>query len=68
VIQVYKKSSDAYDTGELTSEDGKIKSDGLAFYGKDKQAQYEKLYRTLSYNPDNFGTPRQIRLGLRLDY
>jgi hypothetical protein len=68
VIGVYPTSGDAYDDGYLVSNKGKTHSDGLAFYGKDKQALDARLYRAKIYNPDFFGPPRQIRLGLRIDY
>jgi hypothetical protein len=68
VVQVFNNSSDAYDDGYLATKDGKAQSDGYARHGADKAALYEKLYRTMIYNPDHFGEPRQIRLGLRLDY
>jgi outer membrane receptor protein involved in Fe transport len=68
VVQVFNTSGDAYDDGWLASGTGETRSDGYTFYGKDKQALFEKLYRTMNYNPDHFGQPRQIRLGLRIDY
>ncbi len=68
VVQVFNTSSDAYDDGFLATATGQTRADGYARFGEDKKALFEKLYRTMTYNPANFGTPRQIRLGLRLDY
>jgi hypothetical protein len=68
VVQVFNFSGDAYDDGHLATNDGKADSDRYARYGDDKAALYEKLYRTLNYNYNHFGEPRQIRLGFRLDY
>jgi len=68
VVQVFNTSSDAYDDGFLATGTGETRGDGYALYGADKQALFEKLYRTMTYDPTNFGPPRQIRLGLRLDY
>jgi len=68
VIQVFNTSSDAYDDGWLATGTGETRGDGYALYGEDKQTLFEKLYRTMTYDPTNFGPPRQIRLGLRIDY
>jgi len=68
VVQVYNTSADSYDDGWLASGQGKSRTDGYARYGEDKAALHEKLYRTMNYDPTFFGVPRQVRLGLRLDY
>jgi len=68
VVSVFNTSSDAYDDGWLASNVGKARSDSYARYGEDKQALFEKLERVMTYNPDHFGPPRQIRLGLRINY
>jgi hypothetical protein len=68
VIKVFNTSSDAYDDGWLATNTGKARSDSYAPYGEDKQALHQKLYRIDKYDPDHFGPPRQIRLGLRINY
>jgi outer membrane receptor protein involved in Fe transport len=68
VVQVYNESSDAFDDGWLASDVGELRRDAYARYGEDKVALFDKLYRTMSYNANHFGPPRQIRLGLRIDY
>jgi outer membrane receptor protein involved in Fe transport len=68
VVQVFNTSGDAYDDGWLATEQGTTRTDGYARYGADKGALHEKLYRTLTYDETYFGIPRQIRLGLRIDY
>jgi hypothetical protein len=68
VLEVFPQTGDAYDDGYLTTPDAKAKADGYALYGEDKAALYQKLYKTLNYDYNHFGEPRQIRLGLRLDY
>jgi len=68
VVQVFNESSDAYDDGWLASDVGKTRRDAYARYGEDQIALFDKLYRTMNYNADHFGPPRQIRLGVRLDY
>lgn len=68
VVDVFNTSGDAYDDGFLATATGQTRSDGYAMYGEDKQALYEKIYRTGIYNAGFFDPPRQIRLGLRLNY
>jgi outer membrane receptor protein involved in Fe transport len=68
VVDVFNTSGDAYDDGFLATTTGQTRSDGYARYGEDKQALYEKIYRTAIYDATNFDPPRQIRLGLRLNY
>jgi hypothetical protein len=68
VVQVFNTSTDAYDDGWLASETGKTRTDGYARYGADKAVLHEKLHRTMTYDPTFLGQPRQVRLGLRLDY
>jgi hypothetical protein len=68
IVQVFNTSGDAYDDGWLASETGRTRTDGYARYGEDKGALHEKLYRTMTYDATYFDPPRQIRLGLRIDY
>lgn len=69
VVNVFNTSGDAYDDGFLASDEGKIRLDGLrTSYGEDVANTYASLYRALNYSSGNFGTPRLIRLGIRLNY
>jgi hypothetical protein len=68
VVQVFNTSGDAYTDSWLASDVGKARTDGYARYGEDKAALHDKLYNAATYDPSFFGPPRQIRLGLRLDY
>jgi hypothetical protein len=68
VIQVFA-SGDAYDDGFLGSDEGKTKVRGLeSRFGEEYAQLYTDLYRALTYDEEHFGIPRQIRLGLRLNY
>ena len=68
IIQVFNTSGDAYDDGYLTTGPGASKGEGYAAYGEDKRELYERLYLASIYDPTNFGPPRQIRLGIRVNY
>ena len=76
VVNVFPVSGDAYDDGFLTSPTGSAKVEGIRRqFGDAKAQEYMDLYRATTYAslsflaiPDNFGPPRQIRLGLRLNY
>jgi outer membrane receptor protein involved in Fe transport len=69
VVGVYNVSGDAYDDGWLTSPQGIETVEGIRTqYGDEKAAEYQSLYSALAYNNNNFAAPRQIRLGIRLNY
>jgi CarboxypepD_reg-like domain/TonB-dependent Receptor Plug Domain len=69
VIGVFPVTGDAYDDGWLTSPQGSAKVNGLReSYGDKVAQQYEDMYKAISYDSGHFGTPRQIRLGIRLNY
>jgi outer membrane receptor protein involved in Fe transport len=68
IVGVFNTSGDAYDNGYLNSQEGKAIVNGYRSYGEDKVQQYMELYNNLTYNSGNFGTPRQIRLGVKLNY
>jgi hypothetical protein len=66
---VFPVSGDAYDDGWLSSPQGSQTVSGIAAqYGQEFADMYKQLYSTLNYNAGNFGPPRQIRLGVRLNY
>ncbi len=67
VIDVFNTSGDAYDDGYLEDELGKSVADGYAQYGEQYANQFREIYRAMTYNFDNFGPPRQIKLGLKLN-
>jgi outer membrane receptor protein involved in Fe transport len=74
IVDVFPVSGDAFDDGYLTSPTGSAKVEGIRKqYGDSKAQQYMDLYRATtlmsdSFTSDNFGPPRQIRVGLRLNY
>ncbi|MFA6981164.1 MAG: TonB-dependent receptor [Ignavibacteriaceae bacterium] len=69
VIGVFGQSGDAYDDGYLATEEGSSSVKALEnTYDKKTADTYKQLYLASIYNSGNFGTPRQIRLGIRLDY
>jgi hypothetical protein len=69
ITNVFPNSGDAYDDGYLSSEEGRAQADGYYInYGADFGQLYEEIYRARSYNAGNFSAPRQIRLGLRINY
>lgn len=69
VVNVFGTSGDAADDGYLASPEGKnIYENYKISEGSEVAEQYKQLYLASIYNPDNYGVPRQIRLGIRLGY
>jgi outer membrane receptor protein involved in Fe transport len=69
VLSVFNVSGDPYDDGYLTSREGLQQVENIRrFYGDEKAEQFSSLYTALNYDFNNFGPPRQIRLGIRLGY
>lgn len=69
VVGVFNNTGDPYNDGYLTSQEGKQQVESYRTAFGDKAAElYKQLYTAMSYNSGNFGTPRQIRLGIRLNY
>ncbi|HMU44557.1 MAG TPA: TonB-dependent receptor plug domain-containing protein, partial [Ignavibacteriaceae bacterium] len=69
VIGVFGTSGDPIDDGWLASPEGSaVYQNYLVTHGQEAADTYKALYLASIYNSGNFGTPRQIRLGLRLDY
>ncbi|MCK9425284.1 MAG: TonB-dependent receptor [Ignavibacteriaceae bacterium] len=71
VIDVFGQTGDAYDDGYLATEVGRTAYENFKKnpkYGQKGADTYKQLYLASIYTADNFGTPRQIRLGIRLDY
>jgi len=69
VTGVYNTSGDAYDDGWLASPQGKKQVEALrTSYGDEQAVLYQNLYKATIYDSGKFGTPRQIRLGIRLNY
>jgi hypothetical protein len=58
---VYTATGDPSSNGYLESETGKL---ATIQYGE----PYAQMYRQINLNNSNYGTPRQIRLGLRVNY
>ncbi len=61
VTNVWRSTGDPYTTGWLNTEDGvaAVERNGKGF---------EQDYKSLERNPGNFGIPRLIRLGLKLNF
>ena len=68
IVGIFNTSGDAYDDGWLSSDEGVSRVEGYRQFGEEYAQIYSDLYRALSYASGNFGTPRQIRLGIRLNY
>lgn len=69
VVGVFPVSGDAYDDGWLSSPQGAQTVSGIETqYGKQYADMYKDMYSTLTYDSGHFGPPRQIRLGVRLNY
>lgn len=69
IVGVFGTSGDPIDDGWLASPEGSARYQGyLLNHGQEAADTYKALYLASIYNSGNFGTPRQIRLGLRLDY
>ncbi len=69
VVNVFNVSGDAYDDGWLSSPQGSSQVESLRnAYGDEQAQRYIDLYKAMTYSAGNFGTPRQIRLGIRLNY
>ena len=61
VVQVWRSTGDPYTTGFLLTPDGQnvIENNG---------EPYRLDYMSRERDPDNFGIPRQIRLGLKVNF
>ncbi len=69
VVGVFGTSGDPIDDGYLSSAEGKNRYESYKLTSGVETAElYKQLYLASIYNADNYGTPRQIRLGIRLDY
>jgi outer membrane receptor protein involved in Fe transport len=68
VRSVFNNSGDAYDDGYLSSDLGKSKISGYEQFGTEIVNTYKDLYKALTYDSNKLGVPRQVRLGVRLNY
>jgi outer membrane receptor for Fe3+-dicitrate len=69
IVDVFNTSGDAYDDGFLATDNGKKAYEGFrSQYGEDAANLYRELYLADIYDPTFFGPPRQIRLGIKLEY
>jgi hypothetical protein len=59
-IAVYRATGSAYSSGFLNTSEGKAKAAQVPGYASD--------YKALERDPDRFGIPRLIKLGLRLNF
>ena len=69
VTNVFGTSGDPEDDGFLASPEGVAAYNGYKLnYGQETADLYRQTYLASIYASGNYGTPRQIRLGIRLDY
>ncbi len=69
VIDVFNTTGDAFDDGFLATDAGKTSYNGIKnAYGEDAANTFKELYLADIYDPAFFGPPRQIRLGIKLEY
>jgi outer membrane receptor protein involved in Fe transport len=61
IVNVYRSTGDPYTTGWLTTEQGQS---AILFNG----LQWAQDYESLERSPRNFGIPRLIRLGLKINF
>jgi len=62
-VTVYQSTGDAYTTGWLETREGQSYANSTA----DAEG-FKADYRSLELNPFNFGIPRQIKLGLKVNF
>ncbi|QQS36879.1 MAG: TonB-dependent receptor [Ignavibacteriales bacterium] len=66
---VFNVTGDPYDDGYLSSPQGSLLVQSYRTkFGEEVANQYQDIYRTLTYDATSFGPPRQVRLGVRLNY
>lgn len=69
IVGVFNTTGDAYDDGWLASPEGAQRYAGFkSQYGEEAAETYKQLYLASIYDPSFFGPPRQIRLGIKLEY
>lgn len=71
VRNVFNTSGDAFTDGWLTGPGESIAesySEQFPENGERYEQLYRNLYKDMNYNRDYFGNPRQLRLGVRLNY
>ena len=68
VIQVFNNSGDADDNGFLKADDGQAVIDGYMKFSEEDARIYQEMYKAMTYNHNNYATPRQIKLGLRVNF
>lgn len=69
ITGVFSTSGDALDDGWLASPEGSQILEGYrSAHGDEAADNYKQLYLASIYNAGFFGPPRQIRLGIKLEY
>ncbi len=68
VDNVFRTTGDPEDDGWLTSERGLQAIEGFRRFSEEDAQLYQDLYRAWNYASGNYGVPRQVRFGLRLDF
>lgn len=68
VVTVYRSTGSAYTTGYLQTTTGQKILQGFAEVGSKYKDYYQSDYELLEKNPSNWGIPRQIRLGLKVNF
>jgi hypothetical protein len=61
VVNVWRSTGDPYTTGYLLTEDGKNNIEN-------RGSGYELGYKSLERDPGNFGIPRLIKLGFKVNF
>lgn len=61
IVNIYRSTGDAYSTGYLITAEGRadVENNGTGF---------EQDYRALERDPNNFGIPRLIKLGIKVNF
>jgi outer membrane receptor protein involved in Fe transport len=69
IVNVFNTSGDARDDGYLADELGQSQYNSIKTqYGEEHADLMADLYRSFTYNQNNYGPPRQIRLGFKINY
>lgn len=69
VVGVFNVTGDPYDDGWLSSPEGVVAIEQQRTSGGDKAAElYQQVYLANIYSAGNFGPPRQVNVGLRIEY
>lgn len=69
IVGVFNVTGDAYDDGWFANTQGKtLYNQYEELNGPEAAEQYKQVYLDNIYDADNFGPPRQVNVGLRIEY